>query len=140
MLASVDLQKTGKKKYDELIAKTVREALTNQLRAAFGTYNKVVELVEVDKDKVKKVAVMDIAFRKNSSRKHAAAYIVEKEIEVDGKPFFIFEKIAELNTPEKNNVGENRVFNVGDGKKELLMHFNAKKTIYVSHYYLGAEK
>lgn len=132
--------KDKKNKYDELIAKTVRENLTALLKATFGTYNKVVELIEVDKDKVKKVAVMDIAFRKNHSRKDAAAYIVEKEVEIDGKPFFIFEKIAELKNPAGKNVGNHRVYEVGDGKKELLIHFNEKTPIYVSHYYLGAEK
>lgn len=127
-------------KHHELIAKTVRESLTSLLKGTFGTYNKVVELIEVDKDKVKKVAVMDLAFRQNNSPRYAAAYIVDKEVEVDGKPFFVFEKIAELKSPGEKKVGQNRVYNVGDGKKELLIHFNAQTPIYVSHYYLGAEK
>lgn len=140
---NISLSKTlhdANKSSGDLIAKTVRETLTDLIKRTFGTHNKIVELVEVDKDKVKKVGVLDLAFRKNNSRKDAAAYIVEKELEVDGKPFFVFQKIAELKNPGKKKVGNKRVYEVGDGKKELLLHFNAQTPIYVSHYYLGAKK
>lgn len=119
---------------------SVKNSIASHAMDLFPIVPTISSMVEVKKDKVKKVGISNKKYGQIGKPKELRVYRVVDKVEVDGKLLFTYSMVGKIFPTKKVDPKGIRTMSVGDGKKEILKYFNSGEQLYITTKLLGDDE